>query len=631
MIGVITKIQEKENQVTYEVKGQEKVLVKISSHPNYSLGDKVRVKGTFQIPEKNHTELLFDYQTYLKRKRIFYIVEADSITRIQKNHNILYQIRNILQKRLHENPYLNTFILGDKSYLSKEAMRSFQENGISHLFAISGMHITLFASILQKIGKRFLKEEKRYQMISLILLFYLLLVGFSPSILRGVLFYILFQGNQVYYFYIQKEHLFLLSLSISLLIDPFSIWDTGFQYSYLISYSLLKMSNQLSSPSKFLSLGKVSLCSFITSIPITLYNYNQMNIMSIFYNCIFVPYVSIILFPSSFVVAIFPFLEPIYFELTTILEKTSIFLSHITWGKIIMKQIPTPFYFLYLGILLLYLNHPKKIIIYCFFFLLMMHWMIPLIDSTNYVEAIDVGQGDSILIHTNHKNVLMDTGGSYQKDDSLFYNTISPLLKKEGVGRIDALIITHGDFDHMGEAINLVNNFKVEKVIFNCGSYNDLENDLIKVLDKKKIPYYSCIKELNIDNKKLYFLQTKEYDNENDNSSVIYLNLNNYKFLFMGDASITTENEILKKYNLSNIDVLKVGHHGSRTSSGKEFINKIKPKYSIISVGANNKFKHPNKEALDNLSDSKIYRTDLNGSIMIKIKNNRLKIETCSP
>lgn len=91
----------------------------------------------------------------------------------------------------------------------------------------------------------------------------------------------------------------------------------------------------------------------------------------------------------------------------------------------------------------------------------------------------------------------------------------------------------HGDYDHMGEAINLVNNFKIDKVIFNCGPYNDLEKELIKVLDKKKIKYYSCIKELNIDNNKLQFLQTKEYDNENDNSNVIYTKLNGYKFMFI--------------------------------------------------------------------------------------------------
>ena len=188
----------------------------------------------------------------------------------------------------------------------------------------------------------------------------------------------------------------------------------------------------------------------------------------------------------------------------------------------------------------------------------------------------------------------------------------------------------HGDYDHMGEAINLVENFKVEKVIFNCGPYNDLEKELIKVLDKKKISYYSCIKKLNIDKNKLYFLQTKEYDNENDNSNVIYTEMNGYKFMFMGDAGMEKEKDILDKYNISYIDVLKVGHHGSKTSSSREFINKINPNYSIISVGKNNRYGHPNKEVLNNLKNSKIYRTDEDGSIMFKIRNNKLKIETCT-
>ena len=189
----------------------------------------------------------------------------------------------------------------------------------------------------------------------------------------------------------------------------------------------------------------------------------------------------------------------------------------------------------------------------------------------------------------------------------------------------------HGDYDHIGEAINLVENFKVDNVIFNCGEFNELEQELIEVLDKKKIPYYSCIKELNIDNNKLYFLNNKNYDNENDNSSVIYTEINNHKFLFMGDASITTEKEILNKYNLPDIDVLKVGHHGSKTSSCEEFINEINPKYGVISVGKNNRYGHPNREVLDSLENSKIYRTDQDGSIMFKIKKDNIKIETCVP
>ena len=181
----------------------------------------------------------------------------------------------------------------------------------------------------------------------------------------------------------------------------------------------------------------------------------------------------------------------------------------------------------------------------------------------------------------------------------------------------------------MGEAINLVNNFKVEKVIFNCGEFNELEQELIKVLDKKKIQYYSCINELNIDDNKLYFLNNKDYGNENDNSSVIYTQLNNHKFLFMGDAGVEVEQDLIEKYNLQDIDVLKVGHHGSKTSSNKNFIDEVNPKYSIISAGKDNKFGHPNQEVLDNLEDSKIYRTYQDGSVMFKIKNDKLKIRIC--
>ena len=126
-------------------------------------------------------------------------------------------------------------------------------------------------------------------------------------------------------------------------------------------------------------------------------------------------------------------------------------------------------------------------------------------------------------------------------------------------------------------------------------------------------------------------MNNKDYGNENDNSSVIYTELNNNKFLFMGDASIEVENDIIKKYNLHDIDVLKVGHHGSKTSSGKEFIDEINPKYSIISVGKNNRYGHPNDNVLENLEDTQIYRTDIDGSIMFKINNNKLKIETCTP
>ena len=172
----------------------------------------------------------------------------------------------------------------------------------------------------------------------------------------------------------------------------------------------------------------------------------------------------------------------------------------------------------------------------------------------------------------------------------------------------------------MGSSSYLVNHFKVNKVFLNCGPHNELEKALIKELEKKNIKHYSCIKELNIDKYKLQFLNTKEYDNENDNSSVIYTNINNHKILLMGDAGVGVEEELIKKYNLKNIDILKVGHHGSKTSSSIDFINYINPKISFISVGEDNKFNHPNQEVLEVLKNTKIYRTDKEGTITIKLK-----------
>ena len=189
----------------------------------------------------------------------------------------------------------------------------------------------------------------------------------------------------------------------------------------------------------------------------------------------------------------------------------------------------------------------------------------------------------------------------------------------------------HGDYDHIGEAINIVNNIKVDNVILNNDKYNDLELELINVLDKKSINHLNNIKYIMLEKYKLYFLNTNCYDNENDNSNVIYLNYNNYKFLFMGDAGIKREKDILDNYNISDIDFLKVGHHGSDTSSSKYFIDLINPKYSIISVGKNNRYNHPKPSVLDNLSNSKIYRTDIFGSNKIKINKNGYRIKNYSP
>ena len=609
---------------------------------NFYLGDMVKVYGTYSKAKTNSVFGLFNYKKYLERNNIYYLIKIDNLKLINHSLNPYYLIKNKINNMCMKNPYLETFIFGKNEYISKDVLESFRENGISHLFAISGMHISLLSVIILKIFKCFkVREENSFIFTSCFLFFYLILVGFSASILRGVLFFILFGINNIKYFYIKSINLFLVIISISLLINPFYIYDVGFLYSYVISLSLIMMGDYINRfNGYFKKLFLTSLISFISSIPISLYSFNQINLLSIIYNLFYVPYVSSILFPISL---IHLFINvPFYNSLILILEKSSLYLSKINNFKFIFKRVNFIFYLIYYFFIILFFYglKSKKYFCLCFLFIFIaFHYSLSYISSY-YVVFIDVGQGDSILVHLGRKNILIDTGGAIEykretwrgeRKNSIVDNTTIPYLKSLGIKKIDYFVASHGDYDHLGEAINLVNNFKVEKVIFNCGRFNFLEKELIKVLDKKEIKYYSCIKKLTVDEVQLQFLQTKDFGNENDNSNVIYTELDGYKFMFMGDASIKTEKEILKEYELPNIDILKVGHHGSRTSSSKEFIDELNPKYALISVGENNKFNHPNKEVLENLNNSKIYRTDKDGSIMFKIKNSKLKIETCSP
>ncbi len=637
IVGTIENIEYEDDYYKLTIKGKEKVLGNYYSNNKIDihLGDKVKVSGIISEPTNPTIKNTFNYKKYLNNKDIYHLINIDNIIVISKNKNIYYKVKEFVYKRLNHNKYLYTFIVGDKFNLSQEIKNSYQENGISHLFAISGMHITLLSNIILKILSTLkVKENKRYLITSIILIFYLLIVGLSPSILRGVLFFIVFKYNNLYYFYIKPTNLFILVLCISLLINPKYIFEVSFQYSFLISFTLIYMSEFLSSKNYFISLIKTSIISSIVSLPISLYNFYSINVLSVIYNLLFIPLITIIVFPLSLITFIFPQITPIYNFITDIMENISIVLSKIKLGKLVFMKIHPIFYILYLIIIFIVFYFIKKNnfkYIFILLFILLIHYIYPSTKNDVFINFIDVGQGDSILIH-NDKNILIDTGGkeSSNKEKSIVINKTIPYLKSLGIKRIDYLILTHGDYDHMGESINLVEKDKVKNVIFNCGEFNNLEKELITKLNKNKVSYYSCINELDLENNKLFFLQTKEYDNENDNSNVIYTEINNYKFIFTGDASINTEKEILKDYNLPEIDVLKVGHHGSKTSSSKEFINEINPKYSIISVGKDNRYGHPNKEALDNLENSKIYRTDQDGSIMFKIKNKKLKIETCA-
>ena len=629
--GIINNIEVKED-TTIELLSKEKILVKIYKKENYKIGDKIEVEGKLEKTSNNTFFNLFNYKNYLKSKNINYIFKAQKIKLIE-NNKTKYKIKNKIIEHINKyktKDYLKTFILGDNN-IDEEITKTYQINGVSHLFAVSGMHLSLFALIIKKLLEKIIKKETIINItIILFFIFFAFLTNYTPSVLRALILYILLFINKKIKLNIKTIDLLIIDFVILIIHNPYYIYNAGFIYSFTISASLILASNIINNYNNYISkIFITSLISFIVSIPITINNFFEINILTPIINVIFVPLISFIIFPLSLLTIIIKPLDNIFSISISLLEhlsilikniKLTIILSHISWYVVIIYYISIIIFIK--GII----NKNLKLFI-PLILIIIIHTNIRIIKIKR-ITFLDVNQGDSILIE-NKKTVLLDTGG--KKNSKYIINKTIPYLKSLGIKKLDYLITSHADYDHMGESIDLINNFKVEKVILNCGEFNELEQELIKVLDKKKIPYYSCIKELNIDNSKLYFLQTKVYDNENDNSNVIYTDLNGYKFMLMGDASITTEKEIMSIYNLPEIDVLKVGHHGSKTSSSKNFINEINPKYSVISVGKNNRYGHPNKEVLDTLEDSKIYRTDQDGSIMFKIKNKKLQIETCAP
>ena len=629
--GYIKSYKVVNDYVTFYLSSKEDLVCTYkSSSFNYNLGDYVLLEGSLELPSNNTIFNLFNYKKYLKYEGINYIFNVSSITKLKDNKNIFYGVKNYIMKKINSNinkNYLYTFILGNDDFIDDDVIESYRVNGISHLFSLSGMHISIFTMVILKI----FDKCKFKDLIAIVFILFYLSITYSESILRASVMFILFKLNKK--LKVSNINIMILTLIIALLIDIHIIFKMGFQYSYLTSLFLVLYSN-LIKRYKFKTLV-TSLIAFFVTMPITINSFFKVNFLSVILNLIFIPCVSILLFPLTLLSVVLP-ISNILHKFILVFENFSIFVSKFDVLVIVFSKINILFILIYYIVLLFVLNsilkHTYKNIFLMLFVILLWKYKVYM-NPNMIVTYIDVRQGDSTLIQLpyNRGVILIDTGGVKNYIDNTVNERVGEnivsYLNSLGINKIDYLILSHGDFDHIGNFYIIQNKINIKNVVFNCAEFNDLEKDIIKNINS----YCSCIDGIKLNGYVFSFLNTKKFNNENDNSSVIYFNYFNYKFLFMGDAGVEKEKDILDKYNLSNVDVLKIGHHGSKTSSSKEFINEINPNYSIISVGKNNRYGHPNKEVLNNLSNSKIYRTDQDGSIMFKIKNNKLKIETCGP
>ena len=630
-------IKDKEEVIaTYYIKTEEELVY---LKENIGIGKTITVNGTLNEPINNTIPNTFNYKKYLYNNKIYYLFDAHSYN-IQNDNNLLDRAKDYLIKRAYNSKnseYLLVLVLGDKALISSDEYNTYQNNGTSHLLAVSGSHITVILLVLSFFLKK-LKEVPNLIIISLILLFFAFVTNNASAVNRAIYFFIINRINKLGNLKLSNIQVLFITAFILLLLDPFTIYDLGFIYSFCISLGIMFYSDKLNGNLLIATL-KVSIIAFLFSLPISSYINYEVNLSSILINLIFVPWISYIVFPISIITFIFPIFNPI---LSILLSITNVLNNIGEFISIFINVPKMPLVVAIILFILLLLAKNNKKYLYVILIILGLIKLSPLINSSYEVYFLDINQGDSAIIITPHKRdvVMIDTGGkiTYEVEDwkkgnksyNLSDNTIK-FLKSKGITTIDYLITTHGDYDHLGEVQNIVNKLNVKNVIFNNDSYNTLELELIDVLNDKNIKYYQNIKTLNITNNTIYFLNDYLYDNENDNSNVLYLSIYDKKFLFMGDAGEKAEEDLINKYNLENITVLKVGHHGSKTSSSKNFIDYVNPLISVISVGRNNRYNHPSTDVLANLSNRIIYRTDIDGTIKFNIKKNKFDIKTYEP
>lgn len=601
---------------------------------DFKIGDRIILKGNLNKPLNNTIPNTFNYQKYLYYQKIYYLFTVKEIISIENSFNYFYQFQDFLYKRcemIDEKGYLTMLIYGKKN-IDADTYSYLQDLGVVHLFAISGLHISIFTMLLEALLKK-IKEGPRNFIIIIFLIIYASLLGFPASVMRALTMFIFLKVfsflKEKFKMSFKTYEIMLLSTSILLIINPYFLYDTGFLYSNLCTFGLIYYNDK--TKNYLLKSLKTTYIATIFSLPITVCLNYSYNLLTPLFNIVFVPFISFLFYPICLVTFLFPFFLPVLKILIKLLELLTIVFTKVSINIILPKMSIIVIIIYYLNIFLL--SKYKKVYYHLFniLFLLIYPYGYSLDNSLN-VYYLDVSQGDaSILISPKKEVTMIDTGGLTTDENYYTAKNIIKFLHSINIKKIDNLIISHGDFDHIGNAFYLVNNIKVGKVIFNNNEFNELETNLIKILQDKKIEFQKGNSNLQGKYLTWQFLNTRLYDNENDNSLVTYLKYQDYTFLFMGDASKLTEEDVIKKYKLPKIDFLKVGHHGSKTSSSKEFISKINPKYSIISVGRKNKYGHPNKETLKVLKDSNVYRTDTLGTIEVKINKIEVTFTSYSP
>ncbi|MGM0874335.1 MAG: DNA internalization-related competence protein ComEC/Rec2 [Bacillota bacterium] len=633
--------------------------------------------GELVMPKSPTMPNAFDYKQYLHDHHIHwqFQVEEIEVCKAGKTDGLMFLLeirKNGLAFIEDHFPYssvgiVQALLFGEIRLLDHDVETAYQELGVVHLLAISGSHVALLVSGIYYIfiycG---ITHEKTRIVLILLLPVYMILTGAAPSVIRATFMVILYFLVKLIKRKISSLDVISFTFLVLLLINPYYLFQVGFQLSYVVSFGLLLSFGIVEYFSSWLV--KLTIVSFIAQLcamPLLFFHFYEISLISLPMNMLFVPLYSFVILPLAIVATLITaasstigahivnlFSDMLQLTHQIVLIATAFPYTTFTTGRphvLITIGYICSTLFLFLRFERFY--SLKKLIQPAIYLLVVfiIQAQLPHINPYGKVLMLDVGQGDSIFIQRpfNKGSYLIDTGGrlafpieEWEKTRhpfSIAEDVTVPYFKSIGVTELDVLFLTHGDMDHIGEALRLMEEVKIKELIIPEGFVRgELEQKIVQAAKSKriKIKTVKAGDQLSFQEFSFYVVSPQVLtDSKNGDSLVLWAELGGLKWLFTGDAEIESEEKLMKMFSSLKVDVLKVGHHGSKGSTSETLLDNAMPSIALVSAGFNNRYQHPHSEILEKLSARNIalLRTDLHGAILYNFRGNSGTFSTHPP
>lgn len=637
----------------------------LNTAKSLSYGDEVIVIGKMDVPETSRNPGSFNYRLYLKSKKVGAIIRIKSIKKISKRYNLieLFRRRLYIKKKefLHEfveSPEIKGFIsgviFGDTGQIEEDVYDEFRKNGTAHILAVSGLHIGFLVSMLKFLSK----SRKTFPvtvLIIVILFFYGELTSWNISTVRSEIVAVM----SLIAFHLKRPTDLLSSVSLASMIilvyNPYFLFNQGFQMSFLAMLGITFFKNFPENIAGKKLRGMIGIQSLMAIY--SAFFFNTFNPLSIIINIPVVFIVSLIV-PLSLVLMGINIISNIWVVPLRILISSlagfTLKINHLLYmggsASSDIKSINVILFFLIIIITLFFLSEQVKIWIIrkdrsrlfkSLITLVIIAIVFSLPFSNKFAKDelvfIDVGQGDAIHVKSVKRlkrsvNIMFDGGG--KRDYNIGEKVLKPYFLKNGASRIDYAFVSHLHMDHYKGLKELSEIFPVENLYLDIINKNEKAKNVnsvnfIEIGDEVKIDNNVKITVLWPNQERIEELSKVANEGENEKNMVLMLCYRGVKVMMTGDLTGEDEKKMMRYYKSKDggydairCDIIKICHHGSRSSNTEEFLNAVRPSVAVIQVGKNNMYGHPSSEVIKRLKDKGIrtYRTDMDGAIGIDIK-----------